>query len=208
MHSRLLPLLLSALLVTAPVVRATIVYSGIQNVDIPLDFNGVFLRIDTGISTLVEPGNFNTAPWMNPFFGGVDLGNGNLLRPVITGASQIVNLAPGTLIGSASNFVAGQSGSSTHVGPAANQFQVNVPGYLGATFRQTPGGPDYYGWVQMDVNNAGVGKIIAWAFEGVAGAPIAAGQTSGTSPVPEPGTALFGFAMILAGLGRRSRDRR
>ena len=202
----LLLLVLALLAATVPYGRASIVYSGIQNVPIPLDFNGVYFRIDTGVSTLVAPGDYNTAPWMNPFFGGVDIGNGALLRPVITGADQVLNLPAGTLISGASNFVAGESGSSTHVGGGAGQFQLNVPGYMGTTFRPTPGGLDYYGWVQMEINNAGAGKIISWAYEGVSGGSILAGQTPPSAP--EPGTAVFSLAVILAGLGRRARVRR
>jgi hypothetical protein len=205
-----LRLIFLALLIAAaiPAGRASIVYSGIQNVAIPLDFNGVYFRIDSGISTLVAPGDFNTAPWMNPFFGGTEIINGNLLRPVITGADQIVNLAPGTPINGASNFVAASSYSATHVGGGAAQFQINVPGYMGASFRQTVGGPDYYGWVQLEMNNAGAGKIISWAYENVSGGSILAGQTFAAPPVPEPGTAAFGVAMVLAAFSQRTRTRR
>lgn len=201
-------LLLALILAATPASRASIVYSGIQNVAIPLDFNGVYFRIDTGVSTLVAPGDFNTAPWMNPFFGGVEIINGNLLRPVVTGVDQIVNLAAGTPINGASNFVAATSYSAAHFGPAANQFQLNTPGYIGATFRQTVGGPDFYGWMQMEMNNAGAGKIISWAFENVSGGSIQAGQTTSGPPVPEPGTSVFGLALILAGISRRTRVRR
>ena len=206
MKNLLLLLAISAAL--APTSHASIVYSGIQNIAIPLDFNGVYFRIDTGTSTLLAPGDFNTAPWMNPFFGGVEIINGNLLRPVVTGVDQIVNLAAGTPINGASNFVATTSYSAAHFGAAANQFHLNTPGYMGATFRENVGGPDFYGWVQMEMSNAGAGKIISWAFENVSGGSIQAGQTTSGPPVPEPGTAVFGLALILAGLGRRARVRR
>lgn len=207
MKLRLL-LLLALLAVALPAGRASIVYSGIQNIAIPLDFNGVYFRIDTGASTLVAPGDFDTAPWMNPFFGGVEIINGALLRPVITGADKIVNLAPGTPINGASNFVAGASYSATHFGNGAGQFPINVPGYMGATFRSAPAGPDYYGWVHMEMSNVGAGKIISWAYDDVSGGSIQAGQTNSAPAVPEPGTAIFGLAMLLAALGRRSRGRR
>lgn len=53
-------------------------------------------------------------PWFNPFFGGVFIANGDLLRPVITGTDQVVNLAAGTMIGATSNFVVGESGSTCY----------------------------------------------------------------------------------------------
>lgn len=205
MKPRLL-LLLVLLAVAIPASRASIVYSGIQNVVIPYDFNGVYFRIDTGVSTLVAPGDFNTAPWMTPFFGGSEIINGALLRPVITGPAQIVNLAPGTPINGASNFAAGASFSDTHFGVGPGQFAANVPGYMGATFRSAPAGPDYYGWVQLEMDNASTGKIISWAFENTSGASILAGQT--VSAIPEPGTVVFGLAVIVVGASRRRRSRR
>ena len=60
----------------------------------------------------------------------------------------------------------------------------------------------------MEMSNTGAGKIISWAFENVSGGSIQAGQTTSGPPVPEPGTAVFGLALILAGLGRRARARR
>lgn len=203
-HRLLLLLVLLAAGVSSA--RAAIVYSGIQNVSIPQDFEGIYFRIDTGFSTGVAPGDWNTAPWMNPFFGGVEIANSALFRPVVTGGTQVVNLPFGTTIGSGSNFVAGESGSVTHFGNSPGQFPLNTPGYLGATFRQTVGGPDYYGWVQMEMNNASTGKIISWAFENTSGASILAGQT--VSAVPEPGTVVFGLAVIFAGVSRRVRSRR
>ena len=201
MKSRSLLLFLLALPAVTSVTRATIVYSSQQDVPIPLDPEGEYLRLDTGATAGAFPADWATAPWINPFFGGVDIGNSPLLRPVITGTDQVLNLAPGTLIGSGSNFVAGESGSATHFGIGSGQFALNVPGYLGVTFRSTVGGPDYYGWIQVQISNIGPGKIISWAYENVSAAPIRVGDDGS---VPEPGVlALLGFGLL--GLGRRLR---
>ena len=199
MKSRLPILLPILLLIAAPATRAATIFSGILDLPIPLDFEGEYLRLDTGATAAALPADWATAPWINPFFGGVDIGNSPLLRPVITGADQILNLAPGTLIGSASNFTAGESGSSTHFGLGLGQFAPNVPGYLGVAFRSTAAGPDYYGWMQIQISNTGPGKIICWAREDVSGAPIQAGAGA----VPEPGTALL--SLMGAGLALRRR---
>ena len=199
MQSRLPILLPILLLIAAPATRAATIFSGILDLPIPLDFEGEYLRLDTGATAAALPADWATAPWINPFFGGVDIGNSPLLRPVITGADQILNLAPGTLIGSASNFAAGESGSSTHVGLGLGQFALGVPGYLGVAFRSTAAGPDYYGWMQIQISNTGPGKIICWAREDVSGAPIQAGAGA----VPEPGTALL--SLMGAGLALRRR---
>jgi hypothetical protein len=188
MKSRFL-LLLPILAAATPASRATIIYSGVQDFPIPFDLQGSYLRIDTGATAGALPGDWATAPWINPFFGGVKIANSPLLRPVITGSSQILNLAVGTVIDGTSNFVAGESGSETHFGIGVGQFALNVPGSLGVTFRSTVGGPDRYGWLQIQISNLGPGKIISWAYENVSAAPIQVGAT------PEPGSlALLGLA--------------
>lgn len=209
MKRHLTALLSLLLLFPSPPARAAIVHSGIQNIAIPYDFNGVFLRIDTGTNTTVEPSalNWSTQPWVNPFFGGTVIGNSPLFLPVITGADQIVKLAGGTVIDAGSNFAAGESGSSSHVGPAANQFQVGSPGYIGYKFQLPGGGPDYFGWMGIQVNDAGAGTIVDWAYQNTAGTAIQAGAIS---PVPEPAEACCVLLLALAGactLIRRRRQR-
>jgi hypothetical protein len=192
-------LLLFALAVATPASRATIVYSGVQDFPIPFDLEGSYLRIDTGTTAGALPGDWSTAPWINPYFGGVKIANSPLLRPVITGSSQILNLAVGTVIDGTSNFVVGESGSETHFGLGVGQFALNVPGYLGVTFRSTVGGPDRYGWIELQVSNVGSAKIISWAYENVSAAPIQVGAT------PEPGS----LGLLLVGtLGVLNRRRR
>ena len=201
MKSRFLLLLLSLATATTTT-RAAIIYSGIQNVPIPLDFEGEYLRIDTGTTAGAFPADWSTRPWLNPFFGGVDIGNSPLLRPVITGTDQILNLSLGTTVSSGSNFVLGESGSTTHFGNGPGQFALNTPGYMGVTFRTTTLGPDYYGWIEMQVSNVGPGSIISWAYENVSGASI---QVGDIGAVPEPATALVGVACAGLALVRRRR---
>jgi hypothetical protein len=204
----LLPLLILAAATSS---RAGLIYSGVQNIPIPVDLpagsEGVYLRVSDGTVSGSYPADWNTAPWINPFFGGVDIGNSELLRPVITGSDpntgsvQIVNLALVTTVSSGSNFALGPRGSSTHVGLAPDQFQLGTPGLIGFVFETTAGGPDYYGWLRMTANNVGAGSIIDWAYED-SGAAILAGDIGA---VPEPGTVLFGVACVAVTLCRRRR---
>lgn len=196
---RFLALLLTLLSVAPSASHAGVVFSGIRDVAIPLSFEGEYLRIDTGTTSGAYPADWDTAPWINPFFGGVYIGNSPLLRPVVTGTDQILKLAAGTVIGSGSNFVAGESGSTTHVGGGPGQFALNVPGYIGVDFQTTVGGPDYYGWIQMTISNTGAAEINSWAYESVSGVSILAGA------VPETGTACFGLLLIGVSLWRRNR---
>ena len=181
-------LLLSTLLALAAASagHASVVWSGAVNLPIPFTFDGLYLNPFTGATTATQPADWNTAPWLNPFFGGVDLGNDARLRPVITGADQVVNVAFGTMIDSTGNFAAGESGSTTHVGPAANQFQLGTPGYLGFAFEPAVAGATYYGWAQIAISNTGAGTLLDWAYDNAPGTAIPAGTT-----VPEPGTALL-----------------
>ena len=183
--------------------RAALIYSGVQNIPVPLTFDGVYLHLTDGATSGVFPANWSTEPWLNPFFGGVDIANSPLLRPVITGTDQIVNLASGTVIGSGSNFVGGESGSSTHVGPAANQFHIGTAGLLGFVFETTVGGADHYGWLRATVNNVGPGTIVDWGYETTAGVPVMAGLAA----VPEPATFAAGLLCLTAGMVWRRRGR-
>lgn len=144
--------------------------------------------------TAQDIGN-NTA---TSFTGTAALNCGFASRSVGTGTgssstNQIVNLAPGTLIDSASNFVAGESGSSTHVGGAANQFQLGTPSLIGVAFKTTVGGPDYYGWIRITINNSSPGSIVDWAYENPAGTPIEAPEASSTVLL---GLALGGMSIL------------
>ena len=196
--------LLFALLLTSLFsARASIIYSATQNVPIPLNPEGVYLRFDTGTAATTFPADWDTAPWINPFFGGVYIGTSPLLRPVLSGADQILNVEFGAPIESTSVFAIGENGSSTHVGNAPGQFLINVPGYVGLAFRAELGGLDSYGWVEIQINNLGDGKIIRWAYEDTPGTPILVGDTG---VLPEPGIpTLFGAAGVLLGFRRRRR---
>jgi hypothetical protein len=200
---RILPLLL--LLGIASPGRADLInYSGPQNIPIPLNFEGIYLRLDTGATSATLPANWDTAPWLNPFFGGVFIGNSPLLRPFITSTDQILNLAIGTVIDANSDFVLGESGSTTHVGPAANQFQIDTPGIIGFALKTSAGAPDRYGWMGIEIDNIGAGRIIDWAYEDTPGTGIIAGMTS----VPEPSDALVILLLALPCMTLCVRQRR
>lgn len=189
---RILPLLL-LVAVASPGRADSIHYSGPQNILIPLNFEGVYLRVDTGAIGAAFPANWDIAPWLNPFFGGVYIASSPLLRPIVTGTDQILNIASGAMIDASSNFVLGESGSTTHVGAAANQFQINTPGIIGFAFSTSVGAPVRYGWMGIDINNTGAGRIIDWAYEDTPGTGIVAGMTA----IPEPSGALVLLLLAL-----------
>ena len=158
-----------------------------------------------GATSGTFPSDWSTAPWLNPFFGGVNIANSALLRPIITGTDQILNLAAGTVINGAGNFVAGESGSSTHVGVAANQFHFGTVGIMGFVFEATGGGSSYYGWGRLNVNNVGAGSIVDWAYDNTPETSILAGQIA---PVPEPAEGARILLLALPGVSLLLRRRR
>jgi hypothetical protein len=190
-----------SLLLALPV-SASVVYNSTP-IPIPQDLEGVYLNPLTGATTNTFPGTWNTVPWINPFFGGVCIGNDDLLTPVIVGTDQVVNLALNTVIDSSSTFAAGESGSMTHVGPAANQFQLGTPGYMGFAVKATTGGPSFYGWAKVSFNNSGAGSVMEYAYEDTAGTSIPAGFTG--SAAPEPGRMVL---LMLGGMALGMRRRR
>ena len=163
---------------------AAVIYSGPVNLSVSFDFNGLYLNPATG-STAPNAG---VEPTINLFFGGVAIGTNDLLRPVITGADQVVNLTDGTVVGSDSNYAASYNGSASHVGAALNRFQIGAPGNLGFAMQLASGGPTYYGWMQVVISNTGAGSVIDWAYDNTAGTSIAVGA------VPE--TASLTLAML------------
>ena len=188
-----------AFLAMVPLARGAVIYSGVQNLVVPQDPGGLYLNIYSGMTAGAQPGSWNMAPWLNPFFGGVYIATDDLFLPVITGADQIVNLAAGTMIDGSRTFATAESGSTTHVGGGPIQFQLATPGYMGFAFRQTVAGPVYYGWLQLTINNGSPGTIKDWAYESVAGVGIVTG-------VPEPGRALLLFFGMCITFFRRKRQ--
>ena len=167
------PVLLSFALATFTTLPtgAAVVYSGVQNLPVTFDLTGLYLNPATGSTSPNE----NSDPTINLFFGGVAIGTNSQLRPEVVSGDQLDNLELGMVVDGSVTYAAGVNGSSTHTGPAANQFQIGTPGYLGFAMQTTIGGPTEYGWMQIVINNAGPGNVVDWAYENTAGVPISVG---------------------------------
>jgi hypothetical protein len=103
-------------------------------------------------------------------------------------------LAAGTIIGPDSMFANAYDTDLANFGSGAGNFIVdNVAGnpqYVGVRFQLADAGPQYYGWIGIDINNAPdlTGEITGFAYDNT-GAPIPAGA------VPEPA----GLALLALG---------
>ncbi len=164
---------------------ADVIYSNLKDIAIPATFAGVYLDVDTG--------NWNTsdnAPqtgWdINPFFGGLALGNSPDFQPVRSGTgamNAVLNLAVNTTVGVGSVFSTftqgpegenpggpGYGASETHLGNGVGQFVAGNEGYLG--FRTAVGN---YGWMRVIFTNNTSGAMIKdWAYD-TSGSAISVG---------------------------------
>jgi hypothetical protein len=183
--------------------QAAIIFTDNADIPIPMDWDGVFLNLATGATQHSSslPSDFDTAPWFNPFFGGNYVLLSDLANLATTGSDQLVALEPGAMVDSNLTFTTGVSNSTTHMGPAANQFKPNTPGYIGFQMRSSPTSNNHYGWMRVRFSNTGAGSILSYAYESIAGLGIAAGITA----VPEPGRAMLLLIAATAFLFRRRR---
>lgn len=205
---RIRPLLLACVLGLAagPATAQVIIYSGIRNVSVPADFDGVYIDLDTGTTSTSELANWD----INLFFGGYAIANSATFQPVRQGTtsdSLVLNLAPGTLIDASGPYASADAGSEGHIGTGAGQFQAGTEGYLGFKFEPTGGGGPYYGWMRMILTMGTAGaQVLDWAYDNT-GAPIVVGITSVPEPGPTAAVALGiagAFSVIRRHRGRRT----
>ena len=200
----IIPSIFACLTVCAPLcvsAQTTIVYSGIKNLVIPTNFDGIYLDIDTGNTGGPELAGLD----INPFFGGLGIANTPNFQPVRSGTNQMdpyVNLAPGTVVNETLTFSSGDGGTDrTHIGVSSSQFQASVAGYIGFEFTPNAGGGVRYGWMRITLTPNTTGAIIHdWAFEST-GEQIYVGMTA----VPEPSSSLLLSLASAAFLVRRRR---
>ena len=172
---------------------AGLIYSNLQDISIPANFDGVYLNVETGAwnTNAMSP----VAGWdINPFFGGSAIWNAPAFQPVragTTSTSAVLNLATGTTVDGSSVFstatqvpggqnVGGPAygASETHMGAGAGQFVSGSEGYLGFQLNGTN-----YGWMRVVfTNNAGGALIKEWAYDD-SGAAIAVGNITNTGSV-------------------------
>lgn len=201
MHSRLHPSSKALLTLGLTVLmlgsssRAAVIYSGLQNIPIPTDFDGIYLDLDTATTSTSTITGWD----INPFFGGVGIAASAAFQPARVGTGNmdtIIMFALNQVI-DGSYFFAGaqETGSADHLGSPGN-FQSGVSGYLGFKFTTNSANGPYYGWMRLTLTANTSGALIQdWAWEDTGGSILA-----GVLLVPEPTRAmlmLLGFAALL-----------
>ncbi len=187
--------------------NAAIVYSGVVNFSCAIDIDGTYINVETGQLTN-GPGSGVPGWDVNPYRSSSGSGmnffspTGGGMVSAVSGTGPAINLSSGTLIGSTSNY---SSSTATIVfGSAAGNWQYGTNNLVGFRFVSSAG-TTHYGWMrflmgaQPGSGNLVTRTVVDFAYESVAGASIAAGDTG----VPAPGAlALLGVAG-LAGARRR-----
>lgn len=188
---RLIPAALFWILSTGSVSAIILSFEPASEIDIPISNDGVYLNFTDSSNASAYEFTSETGDWdINLFYGGAAVGTSNTFLPVLASTatnSAVLNLAYGTQVGSSSVFPTSYSGSIDHMGPALEQFDSGISGYIG--FVLNPGVDNYYGWMRLTLNNDGTtGTIEQWAWDD-SGAAI----TVGAVPEPSHVALLFGI---------------
>ena len=180
---------------------AGIVWSGIVNINIPSNIDGVYLNVITGQS---GSSGSSVAGWdINPysasnltFFSST---GGGVVRGFGSSATAVDNLAYLTTIGAGASFNYG-NGSVETTGATAMNLNSSE-NLIGFRFVNEATGATHYGWMRLQFTGTSFSQpraIVEYAFESTAGASIQAGV------IPAPGAlALVGAAGLLARRRRR-----
>lgn len=179
---------------------AAIVWSGVVNITIPSNVDGVYMNVLTG-QTGTSGGA--VSGWdLNPY-GATTLQffaptGGGYVRGLGSSSTLVDNLAQGTLINASQSF----GGGTAETTGATAFFPGSMSNLVGFRFVNEATGATHYGWMRILLGGAGLAAqprtIIEYAYESVAGVGIGAGQI-----IPAPGAiALLGLAGLV---GRRRR---
>ena len=201
-YSLFAPVVFSLACVTST--NAAIIYSSLQNIAIPTNLAGVYLNLDSKISSSSPVTGWD----INPFYGGAGIAYEATFLPILIGNAQdspIMRLHAGDIIGatlgSGLNYATtfGVSGDPvSHLGLASDHFQSAQEGYIGFKYKTDTNTGPYFAWMRVGLtDSSAIGQIIDWAYED-SGSEIIAGA-------PEPSRLTLIFMGVFAFLMRRKR---
>lgn len=140
---------------------ADVIYSNLQNLDIPTTYDGTYIDVDGGHAA--STGTF-TGWDVNFYMGGVYMANNSQFQPGRTAANDMGTLqkfAVGDSIDTGMLVGSGMGGSINHLGTSGTQFHAGDEGYLG--FKTGTGN---YGWMRVVFTNNTSGAVIKdWAYD-------------------------------------------
>ncbi|MSQ91119.1 MAG: hypothetical protein EXS01_06990 [Phycisphaerales bacterium] len=176
--------------------NAAVVYSGIVNIVVPANVDGIYMNVQTG--AYANAAGSTVPGWdVNPYgtsLTGVSLyaavGTGYMRNPGAGTSTSRTNIAAGTAIGAASFFY---GSSNATIGTLVGQWTANSSGIFGFKFVAADN-LTHYGWMRLAIGaNAATRTIVDYGFESTAATGIGAGA------VPAPGAvALLGLAGLIS----------
>lgn len=191
----------AAMLGAAHQADAAIVWSGIRNINIPSNVDGVYLNVITG--QFGATGGAVSGWDVNPY-GASNMSffantGGGYMRAFGSSTTLVDNLAFLTVIGASQTFGSGTGGVET---TGATSMNLNSSeNLIGFRFVNEATGATHYGWMRIQFTGTSFSQpraIVEYAFEDTAGASIQAGV------IPAPGVlALLGAAGLIARRRRR-----
>ncbi len=184
----------------ATTAEAVVVYSGIQNINVPSNIDGIYLNLVTGQSGTAGFAGYDVNPYNNnaglAFFA--PGGSQGTLSATATSGSTTIRLNMGDSIGPAGAYNNGQS--------VASAFYGGGQAYVGVRFTNEATGLLTYGWLLMNTSsgNGFPATIVSWGYQ-TDGTAITAGEGA---PIPEPTTTALLGLMAVGALGIRQWRRR
>ena len=166
--------------------RADVVYSGMQDIAIPANFDGIYINVVTKQRSFSEFSGWD----LNPFFGGLGIANAPAFQPVRLGTGNEDSIVPmsfgspinGTLSVSSDFGCSGAEDDSGHLGPGVSQFTDGQSAYFG--FQLTRNNTVNYGWMQVTLTRDGSNGLIQdWAYD-TSGSAILTGATGNVGVAP------------------------
>jgi hypothetical protein len=187
--------------------EAAIVYSGVQNINIPITISGVYLNLVTGVFSGSPAGaaGWDINPWgtstLFVWANNAASPTSGLVSGLGSSTTLTDNLGVGTVVGAAQTY--GRTDNIETTGPTA--FLLNAINYVGIRFLNEPTGTTHFGWVALRTSAAfnATRSIVDWAYESVPNTSI----TVGNRGIPEPATlGLIALALAAAtGASRRGK---
>lgn len=191
---------------------ASVIYSGVRNINVPNTGPGVYVNVATGETSTRDPFPLVGQPGENydvNVYGsglrtfGVPNNFGQNPAPVPAASKGYVSTSPTSLFADVLNLPAGTVIGASSVWNINDPFADNVSNvgnaFVGFRFRnEQTGNSTHYGWVRVNLVDSGLGTIIDYAWESTPNAPITAGA------IPEPAS----LAVILGATGLIARRRR
>jgi autotransporter-associated beta strand protein len=186
---------MALLLASALPAGADVIYSNLQDLSIPTNFDGIYLDVESGSND-----TSGTIAWdLNLFYGGIGVVNSTSFQPVRevdAGNGTLSNLAWGATVNASSTFDTGGGGggSTDHLG---TNYTAGQEGYLG--FQLSSGN---YGWMRVVLDGSGSAFVNDWAYDNTGGTgAIATGNVlqSGSTVTVDSSSGSFTLGSQLSG---------